>query len=55
MKWIKRTLAHIGAFIVGMMEFRLTYTTSYKDWLLDESYDWGREWAHRLTFRRYEP
>ena len=42
----------IRAFLLGMYEFRLTCTTA-TDW--PESYDWGREWAHRLTLRRYEP
>lgn len=42
------------AFINGVREFRLSFTTHYKDFNLSEAYDLGREWAHRLTFRRYE-
>lgn len=51
----------LRAFILGMVEFRSectwadpartdddTYTA------LDEAYDWGREWAHRLTLRTFE-
>jgi len=45
---------HIKAFLNGAIEFRLSFTTHYEDESLMESYDWGREWAHRLTFRRYE-
>jgi hypothetical protein len=47
-------LREIRAFITGVREFRSTYTTWYADWGLMLSYDSGREWAHRLTFRRYE-
>lgn len=48
-------MKRILAFINGMREFRSGYTTHYPDWRLIEAYDLGREWAHRLTFRRYEP
>ncbi|AMM44664.1 hypothetical protein [Xanthomonas phage f20-Xaj] len=53
----------IKAFLLGMYEFRMGYTWSdparnYDSGLsyteLDEAYDWGREWAHRLTFRRWD-
>lgn len=44
----------IRAFFNGMREFRTAFTTHYDDYDLLESYDLGREWAHRLTFRRYE-
>jgi hypothetical protein len=44
----------IKAFINGMMEFRLSYTTSYDDLNLTNIYELGRELAHKLTFRRYE-
>jgi len=42
------------AFLNGMWEFRLEFTTGYnnRDELM--AYDWGREWAHRLTFRMWE-
>jgi hypothetical protein len=43
----------IRAFLLGMLEFRLTYTANCEEH--GEAYDWGREWAHRLTLRRYEP
>lgn len=42
------------AFINGVCEFRSSFTTYYDDLELAEAYDWGREWAHRLTFRRFE-
>ena len=44
----------IKAFLLGMQEFRSTYTTHIADLGLANAYDLGREWAHRLTFRRYE-
>jgi hypothetical protein len=51
----------IKAFLLGMWEFRTDFTWAdpartddcwYTD--LDAAYDFGRELAHRLTFRRYE-
>jgi hypothetical protein len=44
----------IKAFLLGVQEFRLSLTTHFDDDDLLEAYDSGREWAHRLTFRRYE-
>lgn len=43
-------------FILGMWEFRSSVTThvSDDDQNLIDAYDWGREWAHRLTFRKFE-
>ena len=43
----------IKAFLLGMKEFRQNSTTNFDDHLM-ESYDWGREIAHRLTFRKFE-
>lgn len=46
----------IRAFITGVSEFRMSsWTTGYANYKHQEAYDWGREWAHRLTLRRYEP
>lgn len=42
------------AFLHGVIEFRRGVTTHYGDDLI-EAYDWGREIAHRLTLRRFEP
>lgn len=39
---------------LGMREFRSTFTTHFDDERL-ESYDAGRELAHMLTLRRFEP
>lgn len=36
-----------------MIEFKSDFTTSYDDKRI-EAYDWGREIAHRVTFRRYD-
>jgi hypothetical protein len=47
-------LYKLRAFINGLWEFRSYYTTWYADWGLMRAYDHGREWAHKLTFRRYE-
>lgn len=47
-------MKRIRAFLLGVWEFRSGVTTHFDDDLI-ETYDWGREWAHRLTFRRFEP
>lgn len=43
----------IRPFLLGMKEFRSTATTHF-DYPEIDSYDWGREIAHRLTLRRFE-
>ena len=51
------TKAQIVAFIWGVREFRSAFTKGYPgdaDPDLNDAYDWGREWAHRLTLRRYD-
>ncbi|MBJ9658329.1 hypothetical protein I5588_27785 [Burkholderia multivorans] len=45
----------ILAFLNGIREFRLICTTSYDDDDLTLAYDRGRELAHHLTFRHFEP
>lgn len=49
------------AFLLGMREFRISMTWAdpnrtdecdYTD--LDDAYNRGREFAHQITFRRYE-
>ena len=42
------------AFITGIREFRLSCTTRNDSHDVRIAYDWGREWAHRLTFRHYD-
>jgi len=44
----------VKAFIDGVREFRMSFTTHYADNNLQYAYDLGREWAHRLTLRRYD-
>jgi hypothetical protein len=44
----------IRAFILGVAEFRLSATTSFDDYSLLCTYDAGREFAHRVTLRRFE-
>ena len=44
----------VNAFLLGVYEFRSTYTTHIADWGVSRAYDWGREWAHRLTLRHFE-
>lgn len=39
------------AFFLGMLEFRQSITTRCDD---DRAYELGREWAHRLTLRRFD-
>jgi hypothetical protein len=51
---VKHKLLKIRAFINGVREFRSDVTTHYEDYDLLCSYDWGREWAHRVTFRRWD-
>ena len=45
----------LKSFFNGMIEFRLTCTTSYEDLDLLDAYDLGREFAHKITLRRFEP
>lgn len=47
-------LAHVVAFVLGMYEFRRSFTTSYDDDSLCEAYGWGREIAHRMTLRYFD-
>lgn len=41
------------AYLLGMLEFRSDCTTYFGGDLI-ETYDEGRDMAHRLTFRRFE-
>ena len=43
----------IRAFILGMREFRTNFTTNPGESLM-ETYDRGRDMAHRLTMRRWD-
>ena len=47
-------MARIKAFIHGVREFRSDYTAHYNNLSLLDAYEWGREWAHRLTLRRWD-
>jgi hypothetical protein len=47
-------MKRLHAFLLGMYEFRSDYTTHFANLDLLDAYDWGREWAHRLTFRRFD-
>lgn len=56
---MKHFLQSLTAFLNGMREFRTDFTTRYCDEIgyydhRDVAYDWGREWAHRLTFRHWD-
>lgn len=44
----------IKAFIMGMLEFRLSSTTNYEDEALAEAYDSGRAFAHRATLHYWD-
>lgn len=44
---------HIYAWLLGAWEFRSDYTTWF-DGDLIETYDAGREFMHRITFRHWE-
>ena len=47
-------MTHIKAFLLGMYEFRLSFTTYFADYGDSLCYDRGRELAHKLTFRHFE-
>lgn len=42
------------AYVLGMLEFRLSLTTGFYDEVLMETYDAGRDRGHALTLRRFE-
>lgn len=44
----------IIAFLKGFYEFRCSFTTHYANDVHANAYDWGREWAHRITLRRFD-
>ena len=44
-------MGKLSAFLLGMREYRVMVTT-YTD--EPDAYDLGREWAHRVTFRKHE-
>jgi len=46
-------MTRIKAFLLGVWEFRSSVTTHY-DYPLIETYDRGRDLAHRLTFRHWD-
>lgn len=48
-------MENVKAFIKGIIEFRLTITTHYENDTQLEYYDMGRELAHKMTFRKFEP
>jgi hypothetical protein len=47
-------MQHIRAFLLGIAEFRLSFTAYYADQRLARAYDHGREFAHRITLRRFD-
>ena len=49
----RHTSATLKAFWLGMIEFRSDITSNCAG--QEEAYDWGREIAHRLTMRRFDP
>jgi len=44
----------IKAFLHGAIEFRSDCTANYDDEGLQWEYDLGREFAHRVTLRRFD-
>ena len=44
-------MRNLCAFLLGMREYRLMWTSHVSE---SDAYDLGREWAHRVTLRRYE-
>lgn len=51
---IKEAARHPRTALLGVKEFRLTSTTNPGEDLI-EAYDAGRELAHLVTFRRFDP
>ncbi len=45
----------IRAFVLGMIEFRSSFTTHTNTLEERDAYDLGREGMHRLTLRVFEP
>jgi len=44
----------IIAFLHGIIEFKISVTSHYEDYQLLFLYDKGRNFAHVVTFRKYE-
>lgn len=49
------TIRKFRAFLNGLREARLTYTTHYDDLGLSEAYDKGRGLFHAITWGYYDP
>ncbi len=47
-------MKNLSSFILGIREFRCGVTTHFDDASQLYAYDFGRELAHRMTFRRFE-
>ena len=46
-------MAQFKAFLLGMWEFRSDVTSNLDFWCMD-TYDEGRDFAHKLTFRWFD-
>ena len=44
-------MKEVKAFLIGMLEFRSSYTSSLED---DYSYELGRDFAHKVTLRIFD-
>jgi hypothetical protein len=47
-------MTRIKAFLLGIREFRTSFTLHYEDLAALEAYDRGRDLAHTLTLRQFE-
>ena len=47
-------MKNIIAFLNGIIEFKSSLTSHYEDYGLLISYEKGRNFAHVVTFRKYE-
>lgn len=43
-----------GAFVLGMRQFRCSFTSRYVSHSLNVAYDWGRAAAHFLTLYYFD-
>jgi hypothetical protein len=47
-------MKNLKAFILGIKEFKLTYTTHIKNYNESVCYEKGRDFAHKITLRYFD-
>lgn len=51
---MKPLILKLKSFLRGMYEFRDDITSGFDNTEVQKAYDWGREWAHRITLRIWD-